>query len=379
MRATDLAKLDHAFAETEATRDQMNVELDRLEKSLTSQNEIVKGLKDKVAEFEKLEKYNDRLAMLQVHFAYAYYREAEEKLAAYEDSVTSYQAKKAKYEELLLEMQAEAAAPDEGEAKHRALMEELTNEAKEQSEHKKELDMKLTQLLQPYKRLQREQTEMASQEKELDRKLRKAKARLEKARQELLANSEEKDDAARLEQLHQLQSDLETAKKTSNEMASEVSESLRKYEDLEPDVMDARSQVKRSKRDLDVAQRELDDLGRDGGNDLAKWGGREVTAVFQKVCESCYDASKKLTLSTTGRTCQEPQGIFRSCHGTFGSLHQGPPWKGKACWTRRKGHGLQVVGQVRGHQQQRSTHPPKDSRRVPLSGKDWTDCFEFEN
>lgn len=124
--------------------------------------------------------------------------------------------------------------------------------------------------------LERQLKTLGSEKTSAERTLRQAKKLLDDKRKEILERegSKESEAAKRIQRLQQAEEAAETMKIEYDQTKQDVTDSYRAYEELEPHVQQARSNVENEERRLHVIQSKIHSLESGPGDSLAVFGQR---------------------------------------------------------------------------------------------------------
>jgi chromosome segregation ATPase len=192
---------------------------------------------------------------------------------------------KAKNAELKLSQAEEALnKPDDFRLEKEAQMQELVQEAGEQSNLCIQLEDELKQKDHPRKALQRNIKQLSNELATSKQGLNAAKQRLKQARDEIFAKvgSAQSEEARRALELKTAEEELDKARSMTEEMKQSVSAAFQVYEELEPHVLDARSSTKTITRQLENAKKTIEGLNSSGEGPLAMFSPK-VKQVYAMV------------------------------------------------------------------------------------------------
>ena len=284
MKATELSRISNTCSTTIDKIDELQESRVKIIDTLDGKKQQVMELKRKYEEHKELDQLKTKALEANAMYGWAYYQAASEEHNEALQYLQSYQEKKAKREEEIAELEKNINNPSEEEAARQNKVEELIRETQEQEELKKELEQKLRELMMPQKKLEREQKNMRKEKKKTEKDLVVAKQRLEEERNKILqqAGNQESEEAARAEKLKVTEEKLAACKEKVNPIKQTIASSLRAYEELEPSVQHAKSDVERLRRQLNGTKNTIQSLESSSGDSLAILG-QHVKEVFRMV------------------------------------------------------------------------------------------------
>jgi structural maintenance of chromosomes protein 6 len=174
--------------------------------------------------------------------------------------------------------QAEAASQqgENGDNERRDRLEALTKEAEESSELKKRLEQDHKRATEPQKQYKRQFKDLVVEKKKLEQVLVDASKALQNKRDEIAARagSAEAEQARRNEALRIAEETLSEGKDKHNELRQSVTDALREYENLEPQVQDARESLSQVKRQMGAITNRIREMTSSSANSLDVFGPR---------------------------------------------------------------------------------------------------------
>jgi chromosome segregation ATPase len=184
----------------------------------------------------------------------------------------------------LTQAEEQAMAPDEVEQAKRNRLDELTSEAQEQTRTKEDLEADLKRAVEPQKAAERQMKLLQRAQKQAKNQLRQTTHRLQEKREEIIAKegSAESEAAMRTQRLQEAESKYEAAQMKRDELKQATSDSFRKYEELEPDVHQAKQNCATAQTRLNAVEQRLRGLRSSTGNSLAMFG-KNCSRVKQSV------------------------------------------------------------------------------------------------
>lgn len=164
----------------------------------------------------------------------------------------------------------------------------LTEEAQQQAQAKRDLEAQVKLALAPCKQLEREHHQITQRDiPTAERQFQQAQHRLHEARERIkeMAGSAESKEAQRTAALQQTEQDYQAAKEKHSQIKQAVTNALRAYEELEPQVEQARQSVHQVQNRIKSVELKIDELNSSSGtNSLAVFGSK-CTAMRRMVGE----------------------------------------------------------------------------------------------
>jgi chromosome segregation ATPase len=173
--------------------------------------------------------------------------------------------------------QAEAAqGPDDEESNRRNNLDQLTQEANEQSDRKQTLEVELKRAVEPYRALTRQLKTLKKEANSAQSNLDTARRALEDRRAEILAKvgSAESEEAQRTQRLQDDENTYAAARQDRDQLKQEVNDSRKVYDELEPRVEQAKHDVGAKRNHLRALEARMNELGSSKSNSLDIFGPR---------------------------------------------------------------------------------------------------------
>ena len=163
---------------------------------------------------------------------------------------------------------------DDPNDERRTRLETLAKEAEEMATTKKELEQDLKREKEPQKALARQFKLLKKEEERANRSLSEANQRLQAKRNEILekAGSAESDEARRNQRLQAAETKLAEEKNRHSELRQAVTDALKSYEELEPEVLAARQAVSQLQGQLRGIDGKIRSMESSKGNSLDIFG-----------------------------------------------------------------------------------------------------------
>jgi chromosome segregation ATPase len=151
---------------------------------------------------------------------------------------------------------------------------------------KKRLEQDHKRATEPQKQFKRQFKDLVVEKKKLERALIEANVSLQKKRDEIVARagSAEAEQALRNETLRKAEETLSHGKDRHNELRQSVTDALRNYENLEPQVQDAKESLSQVERKMGAIKNRIREMNSSSANSLDVFGPR-CTAVKKMVDE----------------------------------------------------------------------------------------------
>jgi structural maintenance of chromosomes protein 6 len=174
--------------------------------------------------------------------------------------------------------QAEAATQqgEDGDSARRDRLEALTKEAEESSELKKSLEQDHKRATEPQKQYKRQFKDLVVEKKKLEQVLFVANKALQNKRDDIAARagSAEAEQARRNEALRKAEETLSEGKDKHSELRQGVTDALRGYENLEPQVQDTRESLSQMERQMGAIKNRIREMASSSANSLDVFGPR---------------------------------------------------------------------------------------------------------
>lgn len=297
-KATDLARIDATYRSTHDKIEELNHSMERMNNTLVQKHDVVLQAKNKLREYEELDKLNAKLKEAETMFAWSFHKAAANEYQDAAEAVAKFEAKVKQREEEIAEFErafSQESTTDE-EAKRRQIMEELIQEVQVQTEKKQYLESQFRQQMVPVKQLEKERQMLGKDRKEIEQQLLRAQERLNDMRNQISARSGT-EEAERLKALNEAEKELQQLKKEYPEIKHAVSLSLRAYEELTPHVRDAAGKVDSIQRQIAGIRNRIRDLEASSADSLSTLGPN-VQKVYELVRDKQNEVGLELACST---------------------------------------------------------------------------------
>ena len=173
---------------------------------------------------------------------------------------------------------------DDTQVRLAAIMADLTVEASVAAEQKRALELELKHAEAPIKAKTAEVAQVARQLVTARKQVKAAQERLDAERARIQQQSAALDGARRQDEQATIALRLQVVKDEELQSRQDTSTYLRKYEELEPHVEQAKTNTSAKNHQYHAAMAKLEALNRSGGNQMAQFGPK-CTAVYQRVAE----------------------------------------------------------------------------------------------
>lgn len=193
-----------------------------------------------------------------------------QKQNAFKEKVASRQLELSQAEE-----EASGANDADEEKRIREEMEELGKEAETQADLKRNLEVELKQVMVPFKSKERDVKSLKQEKDRAGKELQRAKKRLQETRAEIMekAGSAESEEARRTALLTETEEALSNAREESNGLKQAQALAHREYEELGPEVEQAKQSTATKASHLSAVRHKLNDLkSSSAGNSFAIFG-----------------------------------------------------------------------------------------------------------
>eukprot|EP00554_Chaetoceros_debilis_P004872 CAMPEP_0194084796 /NCGR_PEP_ID=MMETSP0149-20130528/14920_1 /TAXON_ID=122233 /ORGANISM="Chaetoceros debilis, Strain MM31A-1" /LENGTH=1202 /DNA_ID=CAMNT_0038767545 /DNA_START=99 /DNA_END=3707 /DNA_ORIENTATION=+ len=282
-KATDLERLDRHYADTKDHIYEMDENKDRMEKSIEPLSKNVEKLEQEWKQFEHLNKLEDKLSGHQINYAWSMYNNYKDELDQNQNNLVILDGKVAKRQEDVV--QTEATENDtEGKKAIEEELGELTKEAEEANERRREISNELKMSLGPKKNQERAIKRHNQEMKGAQRDLAVAVRELEAKRREIMdrADSAQSVEAARAAKAKKAEEQIAEAKKISEDSRVEKSDSQQRYEQSEPRERALGQNVEQIDRQCYAVNAKVQGLKSSEGNSINMFGSK-CEAMSQKV------------------------------------------------------------------------------------------------
>ena len=180
---------------------------------------------------------------------------------------------KKKFQELT---QAEEASntQDDEEIGKRNRLDELTQEAGEESTRKQNLEVELKQAMEPYRALERQLKFLRKEQSSAEKSLQNAYAALEEKRQEIVerAGSVESEEAQRTKRLKEVEAQMVELREKQKQLQREIELAYQSYDELESPVLQAKDECESAERSYGNIQRRIKDIRTSKNDSLSNFG-----------------------------------------------------------------------------------------------------------
>lgn len=295
LKATELERINRVYATTADSVEEMEDSSHKIKQNVVTAQEKSKAMKKQYEQHQQLSKLEQKVVELNMHYAWSVWNDKDARRRAAQEKMDQFKAKAAKKQEELTQAEQDEAAngdgaggDQQGDERTRRIR-ELTAEATQQEERKRELMAELNELNVPYKGQLRDLKRLVRALEQSTVQVQAAKQRLHLARQERLeaAGSAASEEARRTKELQESEQQLALCKEQAQPLKQAVSNALRTYEELEPQVHEAKSVVQKVQRQLQGAASTLQELENSSNssadNSMAVFGQR-TSKVHSMVC-----------------------------------------------------------------------------------------------
>ena len=298
LKATELERINRVYGSTVDSVEEMENLAHKVKQNVATALEKTKTLKKQYEQHQQLTKLEHKVMELNVHFAWSVWNEKDTTRQQAQDKMDQFKTKAAKKQEELTQAEQEEEAANnggggdpQGDERTRRIR-ELTAEVGEQEDRKRDLEAQLAALNGPYKGQQRDYKRLTRTLEQATAQVQAAQQRLHQARQERLAaaGSAASEEKRRNEELQESEAQLAVCKQQAQPLKQAVSNALRTYEELEPQVHEAKAGVQKVQRQLQGASStlsELENSSNSSDNSMAVFGPR-TSKVHSMVCYFCF-------------------------------------------------------------------------------------------
>lgn len=276
MKATELERLDNTYASTVEKMYEMNHQAEKLEQSMSADKELVDETKAIYKQHKEIAKLEAKQAQFQNKGSWSVYRTALLDLKKEEQQLEKFQAKAEKKKQELTQAEIASQEADDPDNERRNRLDDLSKEANEMADRKRELEKDLKHVTEPQKHLKSQYKALVKKEEKNNRDLLEANQILQKKRDEIVAKagSAESEQRQRNERIISEEETLAEKKKRFTELKQEITDSLHAYEKIEPDVTGARDHASRLQGQVRKVDSKIKSLESSSGNSLDVFGPR---------------------------------------------------------------------------------------------------------
>lgn len=274
MKATELERLDRNYAATMDTVVELEKQSIKLNQNLETYMIQVQEAKKKWEQHQEIDKLKRKCEAHEEMLAWALYQEVSGLLQSKEDDRDKFRAKAQKKMEELTQAEEAANSPDDEQKAKQDRVDDLINEAQDQSSRKHDLEVELKRAQEPQRALQRKLKNLKKETASAALNLEAAKQTLEKKRQEIeeRAGSAESEEAQRIQRLQEAESRLASTQEARSQLKQDVNDTRLAYEEMEPAVEQARHESESAARQLKGVQGKIRDFQSSNSNSLAVFG-----------------------------------------------------------------------------------------------------------
>ena len=284
LKATELERVDRVYSATMDTLEELMETQQKVTQSLAVSMERVDRLRQKYEQHRELEKLEYKVQELSLKYAWSIHGSHQERHESALAKLSEFKEKaEAKQEELTQAEEAANGPNDEGREKTQRIK-DLSDEAGEQADLKRNLEAQLKETTLPLKQRQRELSSFQKRHQQANRAVADAKAKLQEVREELVrqSGSNESEEAQRAEALQAAEAELEEAKSIVDSLKQKFSDTRKAAEEAETRVTSARQATRSVEQQLGSVERRLEGLEASGNNSMAVFGPR-VTKVHKMI------------------------------------------------------------------------------------------------
>mmetsp|Transcript_12762 Transcript_12762/g.27023 ORF Transcript_12762/g.27023 Transcript_12762/m.27023 type:complete len:1315 (-) Transcript_12762:148-4092(-) len=283
-KATELERMDRAYASLADNIIDMKEAEDRISDSLTPKKETVQALKREWEQFQELDELEEKVAEMRVQAIWAKRNEVQDKSDTAQETLAQMEAKLEKRRQDLEKAKNDANVTDDQEDALKAKVATLSKEASEAGQAKMAADEELKQAEAPCRKLNKELQHLKKKEKQAARTVKSAKKALQDTRDEIVAaaGSRESEARSRTERMETAERELAAAKEEEHQVKLLVQESQQKYDALGSKLSAAREDCQAVESQFGAVRHALGELKSTVGNDVAIFG-QKVAQMAQKI------------------------------------------------------------------------------------------------
>ena len=280
-KATDLERLDRSYADIYDNIENLNLKGDSLRRSLQSTYHNLKLLKKEWEAFEELEKLQEKTSQQRILYAWSLYHQEYEKVENSKALLKSMEEKCEKRAQELEKFETTEESSEE-ETVLQQKLDTLTEEATKATIEKEKLEQQLKSAYEPIKTNLRRKASIMRENDVAKREHRAAVNALKEARNQILlaAGSVETEEKKRMRKIKETEEALAASKITLESKKEKVTSLLSKYEELEPNVDQAKTNTQNTVAQLQYVERKLKELQLSAGSSIAVFG--EKCAIMHR-------------------------------------------------------------------------------------------------
>jgi chromosome segregation ATPase len=194
----------------------------------------------------------------------------------YLQNIQKFREKAEKKQMELTQAEEAANGPDEEETLKRASLDELIQEAQEQTQKKQDLEADLKRNQEPHKATERQLHRLQQEQRDAAKSVLSTTQRLQQKRDQIAekAGSADAEEARRTQDLQQCEEKLAATRAEADELKQAVSNAYRAYEELEPYVEQAKQNCRAAGGKLGGVEGKIRGLENSTGGSLAVFGAR---------------------------------------------------------------------------------------------------------
>lgn len=282
MKACELERLDQSYATTADKLEGCQNTEEQVAGDLHKEEQKVVELKKKYEQFRELDKIENNLHTQQCKMAWALWKVSEKELDEAKQKLKEFQEKATKKREELTQAEKLSQESMQGHDHVSQRVKELTEEAQQLASQIQAAKNNYREAQKPLKQLK---AEMRGIEKKLDdanNELGASKKRLADVQEEIASSNKDAEVKKMEDALQNAENELAALREQEEPMRQETADCLRVYEEIEPQVQQARDVHKDLKKHLNAMENKLDELQRSDGDTLALLG-RNVRKVKTEI------------------------------------------------------------------------------------------------
>jgi len=279
MKATELERIDRSYASTQDTVYELEETNNRIRDSLKPASDNVKKLEKEWENCQELEKLEGSIGDQRILYAWSFVKELQKNVQKEEKILNMLNAKLAQRSEEFEQFKdINSGAQEEHIKSLNDKMALLTEEAQQARSNKLDMAENVRKAMAPVKKTERELKDCKRDGVLAKRRIVAATNRLKNARDEILKNAgnAESEEARRTEMMEQTESSISEDKVKLEKQKTSVAQCLNDYDELEPHVDQAKSNVNAVNVQMHAVLKR--------GNELKSTAGSRSLAVFGPKC-----------------------------------------------------------------------------------------------
>jgi len=299
-KATDLERLDRSYANIYDNINNLDIKGDSLKDALTPAYNNMQALKKEWEAFQDLDKLQEKISEQRTFYAWSLYNIELNELRNQQSTLNQLEGKQKKKMHDI-ESYESASDPQEEESILKQKLDTLTEEANEAFKNKQDKEKEIQFAYEPIKQNSRILKSLKRELHAAKRSLDSTKNILKETRDEIIraAGSAETDEAKRVAKIKATEEELVAGKSSLESMKKKIASLLARYEELEPNVEQAKANSQNTAKQKYVVNQKLKEMQSSSGSSMTVFGqlcvlmSRKVRP-FSKQIEILYENYQNL-------------------------------------------------------------------------------------